>query len=460
MKRPALFALAAAVLLQACASPDSARPDAAAMPGQWQTTPAAAGQATLERNWWAGFNDPVLTRLVEQALARNTDLRLAAARVAEARALSDAQRGAARPNVDFGLGAQRSRSLSATTGQPYRSSVAQPQFQASYELDLWGRVDALGQAADAQLKASQDARDSAALSVAATVATGYINLRALDARLVLARETLTSRDAALKLARSRQQQGYASSLETSQAEAEYRATAQVIPQLTLAIGRQEHALNLLLGEAPAPVERGTALQAFTAPALPDAGLPSELLRRRPDIASAEAQVAASDAQLAAARAQLLPSIHLSASLGAISSSALRGDPFTLWGLGASVLAPIFDGGRLKAQARASASRRDQALLGYQKTVLTAFAEVEDQLSALQQLQQQATQAEAQRQALQEALRVAHNRYREGYAAYLDELDAQRNLFNAEQTVLQLQADRLNAQISLYRALGGGWQPQG
>lgn len=459
MKRLALVAaaLSATLLLQACGSVPASHALAADVPAAWQPSTLSTTAATVQAGWWRDLGDPVLDGLVERALARNTDLRSAAARVAEARALSDVQQAAALPTLDFGVGANRSRSISAATGKPYLSTVLQPQFQAAYEVDLWGRIDALGQAADAQLQASESARDSAALSVAATVVSGYVNLRALDARVEVARQTLAARASALDLARSRQQRGYTSALETQQSEAEYRATAAVVPQLDLAIRRQEHALRLLTGDAPAPVVRGLALTALRMAALPSIGVPSELLRRRPDIASAEAQLAATDAQIAAARAQLLPSIRLSATLGSISSSALTGDPFKLWSLGGSVLAPLFEGGRLRAGVRAADARRDQALAAYEKTVLTAFGEVEDQLAAIDELARQAVEVEAQRVALQETLRVATNRYREGYASHLDELDAQRNLFSAQQTALQLRADQLAARIALDRALGGGWQ---
>lgn len=447
-----LSAWAAALLLAACTAPEVSRPDPVAMPAAW----SASGSGAVEPGWWRAFGDPVLQRLVEEALARNTDLRLAGARLAEAQSLSEAQHGADWPNVEFALGAQRSRTINPVTRRPYDASALQPQFQAAYEVDLWGRIAALDRAADAGLAASAYAREAAALSVASTTAGAYLGLRALDARLAVARDTLASRQAAVNLARSRERQGYTSKLELAQAEAEYRATAQVVPQLALAVSRQEHALGVLLARAPGPIERGLPLEQITLAPLPATGLPSELLRRRPDIAASEAQVAASDAQLAAARAQLLPSLRLSASLGKISSDVLNGNPFTLWSVGGSVLAPVFEGGRLRAQVRASDARRDQALIAYEKTVLASLAEVEDQLTGIDDLQQQAAQVEAQRQALADALRIASDRYREGYASYLDQLDAQRNLFSAQQSLLQLRADLLGAQVGLYRALGGGW----
>ncbi|MGO1070321.1 efflux transporter outer membrane subunit [Lysobacter sp. CA199] len=454
--RSAIVALAiAAGLLAGCVS-IAPPPQLAEPPPAWRDAPGAG--VAVQRDWWRGYNDPVLAELVETALSHNTDLRLAAARVAEARALLDAQGAAQAPTLDLSGAATRSRSVSAATGRAAISDVSQPQFQAAYEIDLWGRLSALTDAARANLLASQTGADSARLSVAAGVASAYLGLRASDARLEVAQRTLLSRENALKLAQRRFDTGYTSRLELAQAQAEYRATAQVVPQLQLAIRRQEDALSVLLGRAPAALPRGKALVDIAAPALPAAGVPSQLLRRRPDIAQAEAQIAASDASLAAARAQLLPSLRLTGTLGSLESSVLHGDPIRVWSVGGSVLAPLFNGGRLRAQARASAARRDQAVLGYQKTVLTAFAEVEDALAAIERLREQREQALLQQQALTDALRIAHNRYNEGYAAYLDELDAQRNLFNAELTVLQLQGDALTAEVNLYKALGGGWEP--
>ncbi|HSV44282.1 MAG TPA: efflux transporter outer membrane subunit [Ramlibacter sp.] len=454
---PAL--LLALLMLQGCANSDRRSADALAAiappPAQWQ---AAAGTAPLQRQWWLGFGDPVLARLVDEALVRNIDLRQAVARLAEARALARVQDAAAWPALDFGLGAERSRSLSDVTGRPFASTQYQTQFVASYEVDLWGRIADLRQAADANSEATAAARDAVALSVAATVASSYIHLRALDARLDLARRTLVSRERSLALTLSRLQRGYGSGLESAQAEAELRATAQTIPQLELAIEHLERALDVLLARTPGSIERGVPLLALTDPGLPAAGLPSALLRRRPDIAAAELQLVAADAQFAAARAQLLPSLHLSAALSRAGASVLRGDPFTIWSAGGSVLAPLFDGGRLRAQVDVNASRRDQVLLAYERTVLSAFAEVETQLAAHALQHAQREQALAQRAALEEALRIAERRYREGFDSYLDQLLAQRNLFAVEQNLLQLQSDLLATEINLYRALGGGWTP--
>ena len=455
MSVPARCLLVLACAFAGCAGP---RPIPSApvvhdAPAAWQ---GRGGSAALQAQWWKGFGDPVLERHVERALVQNTDLRIAKARVAEARALSAAQHGAELPSIDFGAGAARGKAISDVTGKPYLATNWQAMFQASYEVDLWGRLEALSAASDAALAANEAARDATTLAVAASTASAYINLRALDERLAIARRTLEARRSALRVAQARRDSGHSSAFELAQAEAEYRATAQAVPQLELALQRLENVLHVLLGEVPAQVERGSDLRSLAAPALPAVGLPSSLLRRRPDIAVAEAQIVGSDAQLGAARAQLLPSVRLAASFGNAGSSVLRGDPFTLWTIGGSVLAPIFNGGRLRAQVDASVSRRDQALIGYRKVVLIAFTEVEDQLAAIDHLQQQSVQAEAQRAAVAEALRIARNRYREGYASYLEELDAQRALYTAEQTVAQLRADLLTAHVNLYRALGGGW----
>lgn len=423
------------------------------VPTSWQ---GEVGSLRVESGWWAVFGDPVLTRLIERALARNLDVRIAASRVAEAQALSDVQQGARWPTLEANAGAGRSRSISDASGVPYVSAQHQLQFQATYELDVWGRLKSLDRAAQAIHLSTQATRDAVSLSVAATTASAYLNLRALDDRLQLAQRTLIARDGARRVAVSRERAGYASSLEVAQAEAEYRATAQAVPLLVQTLRRQEHAIQLLVGATPGVVQRGADLLSIAEPALADAGLPSELVRRRPDISGAEQQLIASDEQLAAARGQLLPSVRLSAAFGRVGSTALDQDPFSVWTLGASVLAPIFSGGRLRAQVDAAAARRDQALAQYERVVLTAFSEVEDQLSVIAQTREQVRESEAQRDALENALRIARSRYRAGYASYLEELDAQRALFNAEQNAVQLRADLLVAHVNLYRALGGGW----
>ena len=446
-------ALALVLLACACAGPVPPVPPEATVlpPAGWGTN--SGPTASMEAQWWQRFGDPVLTALVERALANNVDVAIAAARVREARAQERLARAQLFPSLDLGVGATDSRTIGAL-GTPVEATAVQPLFQAGYELDLFGRIDQQVEAARQNFLASEAAVEAAALSVAATTASGYVTLRALDARLEILRETLASRAEALRIARDRAEVGYTSELELRQAEAEYEATSQLVPQAELLVTRQENALSLLVGDPPHMIERGVTLAQLQEPPIPD-GLPSDLLRRRPDIAQAEFTLAASDASLAAARAQFLPQLRLTGSAGAVLSSAL-GDPVALWSLGGSILAPLFSGGRLEAQVETAGARRDQAAFAYRRTVLTAFREVEDNLAAVQRLDQQRTRLEAQRAAVAEALRHARNRYQAGYSPYLEQLDAQRALLNVELALVQLESDQLNSLVAVYQAMGGGW----
>lgn len=456
MRRRLLTAVAAAALLAACAAPPSPPTPAAAAvdaPGAWRTAADAAGPSPDAR-WWRAFGDPTLEQMVDQALAHNTDVAAAVARLAEARAQAALARAQLNPSLDLGATAARTRSLSAVTGQPVETTTAQPQFQAAYEIDLFGRLADLGEAARAAFLASATARDAAQLGVAASTASAYLTLRGFDARLEVARQTLAARAEALRFARSRADAGYTSKLELRQAQVEYESSVQLVPQLQLAIARQENALRLLLGDVPGDVPRGAPLLAMRLPPVP-ADLPADVLRRRPDIAQAEYTLAGADASLSAARKQFLPTVRLTGSAGLLLVNSLS-DPTTLWTLGGSVLAPIFSGGRLQAQADVAVARRDQAAFAYRRAALTAFREVEDALAGVGRLSEQGDSLQRQRDLLADTLRLATSRYRAGYAAYLEQLDAQRGLLGAELSLLQTRADLLNAAVSLYQAMGGGW----
>lgn len=427
----------------------------------WRTP--AATEADVDPHWWRHFGDPVLDDLVERALARNADLRIAGVRVAEYRARADIADAAHWPAFGASAGPARARARTgagagAGAGGFAESTGYQLGVQASYEVDLWGRIARLGDAAVAELQGQQAARDAAALSVAATVASGYLNLRGLDAKLALAQATLRSRDESLARARRLFDVGYNSRLEWVQADAELHDAAATVRALQRTIAQQENALQLLLGDNPGAVPRGTALDDLVLPPTA-AGLPSTLLRRRPDIAEAEFKVASTDASLAAACDQLLPSLQLSvsATLQGLSLHQLLDTPYTLWSLGGSVLAPLLQGRRLQAGTEAAAALRDQAVIAYEQTVRMAFGEVDNGLSAIASLQQQAGEAGARASAAAAALRIARNRYRNGYATYLEELDAQRSSYAADQVVIQLRVALLAAHVDLYRALGGGWR---
>jgi NodT family efflux transporter outer membrane factor (OMF) lipoprotein len=457
MKAPPLaLATLLATALAACAGPNVATTPVApvAPPAAWRTD--AGPGAPLQRDWWQSFGDPVLAALVDKALANNSDIGIAAARVREARANLALARAQTLPAIDAAISGGRSRSVSAF-GQPSEQNFAQPQVQVAYEVDLFGRLADQQSAARDSWFASAAARDAVQLSVAAAVAGNYITLRGLDARLAVARETVRARSESLRIAKSRVGTGYSPKLELQQAQAEYDATAQIVPQIELAIARIEDGLSLLVGETPQPIGRGTELGQLAVPSVPG-DLPSELLRRRPDVAQAEYQLAATDTNLAAARKRFLPQLRLNAAAGAAFSTLLN-DPISIWSIGGSILAPIFQGGRLTAQADAAGAQRDQAAFAYRRTALTAFREVEDALAAVRRIDEQILFAQSQRDALAEGLRLATNRYREGYSPYLEQLDAQRGLLGAELSLIQLRADALAARIQLFQAMGGGWTMQ-
>jgi multidrug efflux system outer membrane protein len=421
-------------------------------PPAWRTD--AGPTAPLDRAWWQSFGDPVMTALIDKALANNTDIGAAMGRVRELEANLALARSQMLPTIDAGISGGRSRSVSPF-GLPSEQNAAQPQVQAAYEIDLFGRLADQRVAARDAWFAGQAARDSVRLSVAAATASGYIALRGLDARLDVARATVAARSESLRIAKSRVTNGYSPKLELQQALAEYDATAQIVPQIELAITRIEDALSQLTGETPQAIGRGLSLDRLAAPPIP-ADLPSELLRRRPDVAQAEFQLAASDKNLAAARKRFLPQVRLSAAAGAAFSTLLK-DPITIWSIGGSVLAPIFEGGRLTAQAEAAGAQRDQAAFAYRRAALTAFREVEDALAGAKRLDEQAAYARSQQDALAEGLRLATNRYREGYSPYLEQLDAQRGLLGAQLSLIQLRADALTARVQLFQAMGGGWE---
>ncbi|WP_313104215.1 efflux transporter outer membrane subunit [Stutzerimonas nitrititolerans] len=421
-------------------------------PASWRAEGVRASE--ISAHWWQSFGDEQLIALVEAALAHNSDVLIAASRVEQAREQIRLSHAALLPNLDAVLGAQRTRELSVL-GITHTTAV-QPSLQLSYEVDIWGRLRRLREAATLQYQASEAERDAVRLAVASTIARAYVSLLSLDRQLHVTRETLESRRQALRVAEDRASLGYTSQLELTQAQSEYEATAQLLPQLQQAIREQEHAVRLLSGALPGAVQRGAGLLAIEPPAVPGV-LPSELLRRRPDIHQAELLLAASDLNLQAQRDRFLPQVQVSASLGRLFVNSRDYDPVRVWDIGASVLAPIFDAGRLEAGVNIAVAQRDQAAFAYRAAALEAFSEVENSLSAEGNLRQQIERVEARRAVLERSLALAEDRYRAGYSSYLETLDAQRNLFNTELTAVQLRERQLNALIDLYQVLGGGWQ---
>lgn len=427
-------------------------------PEQWLQAASnhELGMALSEpRLWWAQLGDAQLNRYVEQALRYNADVNVAQARVQAALAQEAINRSVLLPSVSLGGAGNRGRAVNAF-GQPTVSASAQPVFQASYEVDVFGKNRHAWQAKKWQTAAAEAQQAATQLSVSSAVVRLYVQLSALQAQKKLLQNTLASRQSALKIAQDKARVGYTSQLEWNQAQAEYAATLQQIPVNQKAIAQSQHALSVLLGSVPQALPAASDLQNMRMPNVPVA-LPSQLLNQRPDIAAAAYALAASDAQLHASRAQFLPTLQLSVSDGVLLASALSIDPVHIWSLGGSVLAPLFQGGRLTAQFEQATSVRDEAAWQYRASVLKALQEVEDQLVAEQQLRLQQQAQNQQLQAVASALKHAQNRYHAGYSPYLDVLDAQRTLYQLQAQSIQLQSDLLLVQVGLYQALGGGWQ---
>lgn len=428
------------------------------IPAQWRAT--SGPTSPTEQLWWRNFHDNNLNRYVDLALKNNSDVLLARERINEYQARVYAADGSLFPSLDAGVTGTRARSQSAATGLPVYGTLYKGSLTASYDVDIWGVNRSTSRAAEASLEAQKAAAAAADLTVASSVASGYVTLLSLDEQLRVTRSTLKSREEAFNLAKRQFETGYSSRLELMQSDSELRATRAQVPLLQHQIAQQENALSLLLGSNPGEVARGESGESFDAltPLKLPSQLPSTLLNRRPDIVQAERQLIAADATLAASRASLLPSINLTAT-GSVQDRTLSGlldNPLQLWSVGGSILAPLLNRQALNAQVDISQSQRNQALYSYEKTVRNAFAEVNDSLDAITRYQEQLTELLAQQEVAHETLRIAQNRYRNGYSSYLDVLDAQRTLFSVQTSVVQVKNNLLLAQIDLYKALGGGW----
>ncbi|OAN58493.1 efflux transporter outer membrane subunit [Sphingomonas sp. TDK1] len=457
MKRRSIAAgVTALLLLQACAGPDRpAPPDAAApVPLGWRGDTAPGAPATAD--WWRAFRDPALDALVERALAGNTDLQIAATRIAQARAQLRSTAAAALPSAALAGTGSSARSVSPF-GLGVDQERGQVEIDTAYELDLFGRLRHGTAAARADWLASADTRDAVRIALIAGVVESYVRLCATDARLAIVRETIAERRQERDLIRRRFAAGYGSRLEDQQAEAALEAAIRLEPATLLSRTQQENALRQLVGDAPGAIARTAASPdpELTVPA----ALPSEVVRQRPDIAAAERRLAAADQRLQAARAAFLPRVQLAGSLGGVASTLLA-DPISLFSAGGSILAPLFQGGALRAGRDAAAARRDEAAYAYKATVLQAFREVEDAMASFQRVSEEQAAAERQVTALEQAYRAARRRYQAGYASYLEQLDAERTLLAARLDVVDLRFRRLAAFIAVTRSIGGGWSGDG
>lgn len=454
--------LAAGALLAACAGVDMRKPEVE-LPPLTAATPAG-----IDR-FWTQFNDPQLNALVDEALRANLDLRTAMARVDEARALLQLARSSLYPSVDAQVSASRSRRSTAIANNfpgPTLTTDYSAGLLAAYEVDLWGRVRSGVNAAEYQLLATRYSVETVRIALAAQVADTYFALRGFDAELRLSRDTLVTRGDAERLLKQRFDAGLASEFDYRQAAAERATVAASVPPLQRAIAQSESALAVLAGRNPREVftpevARGLDLDAMTAAPEVPAGLPSDLLERRPDIRQAEASLVAANARISEARAQYFPSLTLTASYG--GESADLADLFTaparVWSVAGSLLQPIVAAGRISAQVDAATARREQAQIAYVQSVQAAFRDVHDALIAHRSARESLLAQEERRSELSHALQLADARYKSGYSTYLEVLDAQRNLLEAERARLLAARERQSALVDLYKALGGGWSPE-
>jgi multidrug efflux system outer membrane protein len=419
----------------------------------WVLTPGAlAGLA-----WPDILRDSVLQGLIGTALRQNRDVAIAAARIEEYRALAGAARAPLFPSLSLNGGASRNQ-IALGAFPPVAYTAYRVTGDLAWELDFWGKTRRGLQAAVADRAAQEAAERGAVLSLVADVASGYLQLLELDQEHDVATRTLASRQATLALARERFARGVTSELDVRQFEAQVAVPAARLAQVEQQRVQQEHALNVLLGEGPVPVPRGVSLAvAARAVRVPDS-VPASLLARRPDVAQAERAYAAATARVGVADAGRLPTISITGSYGSQSQqlSGLFGSNADIYSLQAGVSIPLFTGGRLADQARAARARAEQARAQYERTVLAAIGEAGDALAGVRTARDVAAAQQTQAVALRRALELAQLRYRSGVANYLEVLDAQRSLFDAELGASQAQLQQLTAAVRLYKALGGAW----
>ena len=456
------------IALGGCATEPKITRPAVALPTQF--TPATAAAATpapatsIIGEWWTLYGDAALDQLVVAALKNNTDLALAVARIDETAAVLGLTRSAQWPSVELGAAVTRSR-LSTLNGPAppggAESTTHRVALATSFEIDLWGKLRNANAAAQQQMLAAVYARDTVQLALTASAAQLYFGLRSLDAQLAVNEAQMRSRAESLRLVERRAAGGVASALDAALARTALTAVRAQRPELTRQRALLEHQLAQLTGRPGAGVDPAATPMAhsLTLPATPPPGLPAQLLERRPDVRQAEAQLGAAQIQIDVTRAAVWPTISLTGSLGAQSASLtdLLKTGAQMWSIGPSMLVSLFDAGRNVARTDQARAQAEQAAIGYQKAALTAFRETADALVSVEQGALQEVEVEAQRREANEALRIANRRYESGYSGFLDVLEAQRSVQDAELSLVRVRQARLEASVALIKALGGGWE---
>lgn len=461
VRRPLLTATLFSGLLLAggcMVGPDYKRPSLD-MPAAFQEA-AATDASFANLDWWELFADDRLDALIKEALANNRDLGVAVARIEEAAALLRIERANQYLFLDAAAGAGRSSPSRNVLSTAETESSYFLNGAASFELDLWGKLRRATEAARADLLTSENSARNVTISLISAVATTYFQLLDLDDRLRISIRTQKSREDALGIIKERYAKGTVPELDVNQAEIEAADAQASVAVFDRAVRQTENALSVLVGSRPRAIERGTELARQSLPVEVPAGLPLNLLERRPDILAAEQQLAAETARIGVARAQRLPSLSLTANFGYASrdlSDLVEGDSES-WSILGNLFAPIFNAGQLKSVEEAQRQRAEQARLNYEQAVINGLRDVDDSLTGLRTSGDEHVARQRQLAAARTAARLSRARYDGGLVSYLEVLDSERSLFQAELLESQTRQQQLSAAVSLYRALGGGWSP--
>jgi multidrug efflux system outer membrane protein len=411
-------------------------------------------------NWWQIYQDPVLVQLIHTALRQNYDVRIAATRVLEAQAQLGITRANQLPSASLGANIYSQQNAKVSNlFPPYEVNAGQLNLSVIWNLDFWGKYRRQTEAARAQMLASEWGQRATISSLVANVATAYFQLRALDSQLEIAKRTLASRQQSLQLTNVLAKHGSASDLDVSQSEQLVYTASETIPDLERQIEQQENVLSILLGENPQSIPRGRSITEQPAPETVPAGLPSELLERRPDIRQAEENVVAANAQIGVAKAAFFPSFSLTGT-GGLESNALNrflSQPSQTWYAAFSVSQPLFEGGRLRSGLRLARAQWQESVLSYQQTVQDALEQVSNALVAYQKDRDFRSQQELLTQATQRSDQLSVVLYKQGGASYLQVLTSETNYYSAELNLVQAQLNERLALVQVYEALGGGWQ---
>ena len=457
MKRVAVV-LAGAILAGCTVGPNYRRPAVPTPDNFYGASGPASAESIADLPWWEIFHDTTLRSLIDEALRKGYDVRIAAARVEEARARYGIAGADYYPSVGYQAAVERGHTSTFATPSNVTGGLIVADVSVAWEADLWGRIRRLNEAARAQYLATEEGRRGVILSLVAEVAAAYFDLRELDRELEIAERARTAFQDTYNLFQRRLEGGTASGLETSRAEASLAAESAQIPLLEQRIVAKENQLNLLLGRVPGPIPRGASLADQLIPPSIPAGLPASLLEKRPDVREAEQQLVAANATIGVAQAAFYPTLSLTGLFGGQSpelSSLLNSG--RMWSIEAGLLGPIFEGGRLRAQKRLALAQFEEARLAYEQNVTNALGEVSTALVALQKLGEEETQRTRAVTADEEAVRLANLRYQSGFSAYFEVLDAMEQLLTAQNALAQTRRDRLIGLAQFYKALGGGWQ---